>query len=612
VIQVIPELVEVQGRTKVKLTIREAAAGPGAADGPVLDADLVDPFNAAQRRKVAGRLAERVAEPGVAEQIERAILQCVELLGGKDGKEDDADGADAGGEVVGQMTVVRPELVVTREVVAVSVPEVVVRDDEAVGRWKLYLRLAPEADGQAERRQARPLSARLDPGGGREALWVHPVPSAPSPGTTAGWSAESRKAWLDGSAVAEPCAVFDELCAALAEYLDVGEGENAKMEDGGSTMAADHGNAAASRDPDPSSIIHPPSSYSAPHPLIATLAFWTLLTYAYVAWDAVPYLFVNGPAGSGKTRVFELLSRLAFRPLASSNLSAAALFRTLHDRGGTLLLDEAERLAESGEDVAELRSILLAGYKRGGRASRLESAGESYRMSEFCVFGPKAIACINALPAALASRCIPVQMFRSPPGSDKPRRRVDVDPTRWQRLRDQLHLLALGDLGTTAPDLANLAAVCPLGGRQYELWQPVLALASWVDFCRPNGTPPSLHPRVLAYAKGLCDAGSESLLPEEDYLLLRTLTVKAVDGQEPNCKTILETARHADADAVRGVSARRVAEILKRYGLQTERNNGRHVFRDVLCHLKTVETRYAVDLNTSGKDNVNVVRVTYY
>jgi len=71
-------------------------------------------------------------------------------------------------------------------------------------------------------------------------------------------------------------------------------------------------------------------------------------------------------------------------------LSAAALFRTLHDRGGTLLLDEAERLGESGDDVAELRSILLAGYKRGGRASRLECGDDNrYHMCEFQVFGPK-------------------------------------------------------------------------------------------------------------------------------------------------------------------------------------------------------------------------------
>ena len=511
------------------------------------------------------------------------------------GEAGEAEGA-AGETIAGPMTVVRPELIVRREVVAVTVPEVVIRDGESGGRWRVYLRIPPAAEGQPERREARPMAAQLDLGDGRDVLWVHPVPAAPSPSTPTGWTAASRKAWLEGTASADPCTVFDALCAALAEYLDVEQEPrstgaspvNGQTEDPHGRGADDTGNS--------------------PDPLIATLALWTMLTYAYVAWDAVPYLFVNGPAGSGKTRVFELLSRLAFRPLSSSNLSAAALFRTLHDRGGTLLLDEAERLAESGDDVAELRSILLAGYKRGGRANRLESNGDdTYHMREFQVFGPKAIACINALPPALASRCITVQMFRSPPGSDKPRRRIDADPARWQALRDQLHLLTLGELGEAAPAMANLPGICPLGGRQYELWQPILALASWVDFCRPNGTPPSLHPQMLAYAQRACEGASEGGVPEEDYVLLCALTSKVLWGKEPNCKEILELARRMDADAVRGISARKAAEVLKRYGLHSTHTAGRNVFRDVLDQIKRIEVRYGIDLDTAGKDRICIV-----
>jgi hypothetical protein len=403
---------------------------------------------------------------------------------------------------------------------------------------------------------------------------------------------------------AGPCAVFDGLCAVLGEYLDV---ERETRSTGASPVdepAEDlHGRGAHATG----------NSADPPHPLIATLALWTMLTYAYVAWDAVPYLFVNGPAGSGKTRVFELLSRLVFRPLASSNLSAAALFRTLHDRGGTLLLDEAERLAESGDDVAELRSILLAGYKRGGRANRLESNGDNtYHMREFQVYGPKAIACINALPPALAGRCIPIQMFRSAPGSETARRRVDADPGRWQRLRDQLHLLALGEMGQAAPALANLPGICPLGGRPYELWQPILALASWVDFCRPNGTPPALHPSVLAYARQACEGASEGGVPEEDFVLLSALAAKVVRGVQPTCQEVLQLARLIDADAMRGISARKVAEILKRYGLQSERGtNGRRSFRVSLDQLRKIEARYGVDLDTSGKDKIQFAKPTW-
>jgi len=63
---------------------------------------------------------------------------------------------------------------------------------------------------------------------------------------------------------------------------------------------------------------------------------------------------------------------------------------------------------------------------------------------------------------------------------------------------------------------------------------------------------------------------------------------------------------------MRGVSARRVAEILKRYGLVTVRSNGKQIFREPLSQLTRIEKRYGVDLNTEGKNNVRLVKMRYY
>src|SRR5262249_54968370 len=142
----------------------------------------------------------------------------------------------------------------------------------------------------------------------------------------------------------------------------------------------------------------------------ATLALWSILTYCYQAWSAVPYLYVGGPAESGKSTLFGILNHLVNRPLGSSNLTAPALFRRRHERGGTLLFDEAERLKQATPDVQDLLSMLLAGYKRGGQATRLEAVGDNFRTVAFDVYGPKALACIAGLPPTLASRCITVMM----------------------------------------------------------------------------------------------------------------------------------------------------------------------------------------------------------
>src|SRR6516164_10108058 len=126
--------------------------------------------------------------------------------------------------------------------------------------------------------------------------------------------------------------------------------------------------------------------------------------------------------------------------------------------------------------------MLLAGYKRGGQATRLEPVGDTFRPVAFDVYGPKALACIAGLPPALASRCIPVVMFRAEKGSLKPKRRIDADPEGWRRLRDDLYALAL-EHGADWLGLAQRADVCPSGldGRSYELWQPLLALAAWFE-----------------------------------------------------------------------------------------------------------------------------------
>jgi len=130
-----------------------------------------------------------------------------------------------------------------------------------------------------------------------------------------------------------------------------------------------------------------------------------MFTYVYPAWTALPYLSVGGPIESGKSTLFDVLARLVFRPLRSSNVTAPMLFRTLDQQGGTLLLDEAERLSDATPDVGELRSILLSGYRRESPAGRLERERDAFKPRQFDVFGPKAIAAVRG--ACQAERCCP-------------------------------------------------------------------------------------------------------------------------------------------------------------------------------------------------------------
>jgi hypothetical protein len=445
--------------------------------------------------------------------------------------------------------IVRPELFHRADVSGVAVPVVGMTETGPVGRWAVYLRWA---DGRRERRD---LLQSIDlPDGGR--LWLNPQPAPPTLTQAAGWSAESRRAWLDGEPGPEAADVFKTLCATVAYYLDFSPETAA-----GTT---------------------------------ALLSLWSILSYAYPAWSALPYLSIGGPLGSGKSRVFEVLARLVFRPLPSSNCTAPTLFRTLHESGGVLLLDEAERLRDGTPDAGEIRSILLSGYKAGCPARRLEPIGDGrFRTQVFDVFGPKAIAGISSLPEALASRCIRLVMFRAAPDSPKPRRQIDEDPERWQRLRDDLHALAL-EYGPVWSQLANRRDVCPaMSGRDFELWQPILAIAGWLEERGAGG----LLPMMQAFAQQTIESCREDAVMDADEVVLTVVAEMLASGARPTCKAVLESARERDeATFGKGWSPRRVSTVLKRYGLRTFKSGSNRVVEVGTADLLRIQSAYGIDL----------------
>ena len=455
--------------------------------------------------------------------------------------------------------IVRPERFITAEVSGLTVAIPTLRDGRPAGQLKLHVRWK---DGKREVVDM-PESLTLPDG---SKLWIHPTPGVPSLLDRPAWSKRARKAWLDGTYSVDAADIFQRLCKCIAHYVYFPE------------------------DAAPGTT--------------AALALWVLLTYCYPAWSAIPYLYLGGPAGSGKTRVFEVLSRLIFRPLQSSSLSAAALFRTLHGKGGTLLYDEAERLKQNAPDVADITAMLLAGYKRGGRATRLEPTGDGkFETVEFQVFGPKAMACIRGLPLALSSRCIPVVMFRAASGSPKPRRRIDDYKERWETLRDDLHVLAL-DCGPDFLDLARQDDVCPkMSGRAFELWQPLLALASWVESCGADG----LLELMQGYAAASIESGQEDQTPDCDEILLRTLGSLRQLGLSPIAKDVLEKAKEEEMQTFAGWSAKGAANALRRYGIETRKTQGRRSYGHItLDQLRRIQTTYNMDLDLPEGDSGNI------
>jgi primase-polymerase (primpol)-like protein len=256
--------------TKQNITVR--------VQGSPVHIDTFDPANANQRQRFLKALVEKLP------QVNPKAIE-TQLLAIADKPRHDLD-RDSG--EVELSRIVRPEQFFTTEVSGLTVAAVHLRGGKPSARWNMYLTWA---DG---RREIRELAGSIDLPDGKQ-LWVHPVPGNPTVTTVPGWSSLSRKNWLEGAESPEPADLFRRACSRVTHFVDL-----------------------------------PPDTAEA---TTATVVLWSMLTYSFQAWDAVPYLFVGGPMGSGKSTLFGVLNRLVQRPLVSSNLTAPALFRTLHDRG---------------------------------------------------------------------------------------------------------------------------------------------------------------------------------------------------------------------------------------------------------------------------------------
>src|SRR5262249_35196677 len=101
------------------------------------------------------------------------------------------------------------------------------------------------------------------------------------------------------------------------------------------------------------------------------------------------------------------IERLVPRPLTASNITAAALFRTIEAARPTLLLDEADTYLRHNDD---LRAVVDAGHQRNGAVIR--TVGDAHEPRKFSVWAPLIIAAIRNLPGTIEDRSIKIQMRR--------------------------------------------------------------------------------------------------------------------------------------------------------------------------------------------------------
>ena len=235
------------------------------------------------------------------------------------------------------------------------------------------------------------------------------------------------------------------------------------------------------------------------------LALWVMATHCFETFGVFPYLAITSPVPRcGKSTLLDLIGMLSRNVISASNISEAALFRTISDKRPVLVLDEAEWLREKSERAQIIRNILNAGHRSNAFVIRSSKDGKCDTFSVFC---PKAIAAIGELSDTLADRSIAIAMQRRIRTERSARFRFEKVQREAKPLQDRIALC----MGSSASAIANayesLGDLTFLDDRAADNWSPLFAVLGVIDPTRTGELTRSAETLSL----GRTDSGEDSL-----------------------------------------------------------------------------------------------------
>lgn len=289
------------------------------------------------------------------------------------------------------------------------------------------------------------------------------------------------------------------------------------------------------------------------------LALWTIHSHAIGAARISPILALTSPEKRcGKSTALTILSALVLRPLFASNISAAALFRTVEAHRPTLLVDEADTFLRNND---ELRGLLNSGHVPTGTVVR--TVGEDFEPRAFSTWGAKALALIGDLPGTLADRAIVLPFSRRKRGEKRERLRIDRLPEleplrrragRWAR--DNSEMLTRAD-----PDVPS-----DLNDRAADNWRTLLAIADLA-----GGPWPALARQAAFRLSGAQEddqSQAVQLLIDIRQLFDEAAVDRLASRQIAEKLAEREDRPWPELRGGRPITPRQVARILQRFGVR--------------------------------------------
>ncbi len=271
---------------------------------------------------------------------------------------------------------------------------------------------------------------------------------------------------------------------------------------------------------------------------------WSLGTYCYRLFGLYPYLFVTSAvAHCGKTRCLEILQQVCFdASRVLTHPSEAVLFRMPTLSGGTILLDEMERLKESNKDLyGSMVSILDVGFQATGTVSRMvRAAKDKWEMEHFEVYAPRALATTESLVRSLEDRALILPMVRKTSDERVSRwspRRVEAEA---QAFRDRAAIWALSHapvIRDRYEGLGEIECLAPLDDRGKDLFEPLWVIGSQAAEERDPTWQLALAQAAESQAGHRAQSQREDLLPA---LIESLLEFRRAGTEEATTEVLIE------------------------------------------------------------------------
>jgi putative DNA primase/helicase len=208
------------------------------------------------------------------------------------------------------------------------------------------------------------------------------------------------------------------------------------------------------------------------------VALWVLFAHAHDAFEVSPILAISAPEREcGKTSLMNVIGALVPKPMPTSNISTAAVFRAVEKYRPTVLIDEADTFLD---EKAELQGVLNSGHVRQS-AFTARLVGDDHDLKMFSTWAPKAIAKIRELPDTLRSRSVVIRLRRKL-GREKVKRLPKGDNEELTTLRRKAFRWAQDNIEAIRHCKPDVPA--GLENRAADNWEPLLAIADvigWSD-----------------------------------------------------------------------------------------------------------------------------------